>query len=201
MTGSSGGPLWGRLWPQLAVALVILFVSSNVGAVVEVTCKAGTKEVKAYGETKINGKYSITVKGFNYKKHGGNACKAKLHAAPKGSSCNIPTGLHWGNKGASLKVKSKTKYEVVLSAKPFAYAPKTPYKECFSFSNVIKEGRFKSEKSRYEASFPNPFNKCLNFATKILKNFTILSNFNVAILHTIILGPAAKGSLRIRMKK
>jgi len=100
------------------------------GAVVEVTCKEGTKKVKAYGKTKINGKYSITLKGFNYSKYGGKACKAKLHMAPKGSPCSIPTKLHWGNKGASLKVKSKTKYEVVLSAKPFAYAPKTPYKEC-----------------------------------------------------------------------
>ncbi|KAJ6674718.1 hypothetical protein OIU85_010934, partial [Salix viminalis] len=121
------------------------------GVVVEVTCKEGTKKVKAYGKTKINGKYSITVKGFNYKKYGGKACKAKLHAAPKGSSCSIPTELHWGKKGASLKVKSKTKYEVVLSAKSFAYASKTPYKECiessinhykscFSFNNIIKEG-------------------------------------------------------------
>ncbi|KAH8489456.1 hypothetical protein H0E87_024904, partial [Populus deltoides] len=109
--------------------LLTFIIVRGIGVVVEVTCKAGTNKVKAYGKTKINGKYSITVKGFNYKKYGGKACKAKLHAAPKGSSCNIPTGLHWGNKGASLKVKSKTKYEVVLSAKPFAYAPKTPHKE------------------------------------------------------------------------
>ncbi|KAK5793653.1 hypothetical protein PVK06_034805 [Gossypium arboreum] len=54
--------------------------------------------------------------------------KAKLHAPPKGSPCNIATCLHWGNKGARLKVKSEDKYEV-LKAKPFAYASKTPYKE------------------------------------------------------------------------
>ncbi|KAG2332228.1 hypothetical protein Bca52824_003408 [Brassica carinata] len=98
-----------------------------MGAVVEVTCKAGDKTVKAYGKTKINGKYAITVKGYNYRKYGGDVCTAKLHAPPKGSPCNIPTSYHMGNKGAKLHVKSKTKYEVVLYAKSFAYAPKKPY--------------------------------------------------------------------------
>ncbi|XP_010413029.1 PREDICTED: extensin-3-like [Camelina sativa] len=100
------------------------------GAVVEVTCKAGDKTVKAYGKTKNNGKYAITVKGYNYRKYGGDVCTAKLHAPPKGSPCNIPTDYHWGNKGAKLHVKSKTKDEVVLYAKSFAYAPKKPYGEC-----------------------------------------------------------------------
>jgi hypothetical protein len=96
-----------------------------------VTCKAGEKEITAFGTTKNNGKYAITVNDFDYKKYGGpEACKAKLHAAPKDSPCNIPTELHWGKTGAKLKIKSKNVYEVVLSAKPFAYAPKTPYKEC-----------------------------------------------------------------------
>ncbi|PON74918.1 Extensin domain containing protein [Parasponia andersonii] len=101
------------------------------GAVVEVTCKAGDKEVKAYGTTKSNGKYSITVEGFDYRKYGGKECEAKLHAPPKGSPYNIPTKLHGGDKGAELRVKSKDKYEVVLYAKPFAYAPKTPSEECY----------------------------------------------------------------------
>ncbi|OMO79661.1 Pollen Ole e 1 allergen/extensin, partial [Corchorus olitorius] len=154
MTVRRGGPAKGRFWPQMIVALAIVVVASNVvgkvycykcydwkypvkshnkkhlkGAVVEVTCKAGDKEIKAYGKTKINGKFSTTVEGFDYAKYGAEACKAKLHAAPKGSPCNIATSLHWGDKGANLKVKSKNKYEVVLKAKPFAYAPKTPYKE------------------------------------------------------------------------
>ena len=101
-----------------------------VGAVVEVTCKTGKEEITAYGTTKDNGKFALTVKDFDYKKYGAEACKAKLHAAPKDSPCNIPTNLHWGKTGAKLKVKSKNSYEVVLSARPFAYAPKTPYKEC-----------------------------------------------------------------------
>ena len=96
----------------------------------KMTCKAGDKKIVAYGQTKFNGKYSITVKGFNYKKYGSKACKAKLHMAPKGSQCNIPTTLHGGNKGAFVKVKSETQHEVVLMTKPFAFAPKTPYKEC-----------------------------------------------------------------------
>ncbi|XP_010507717.1 PREDICTED: extensin-1-like [Camelina sativa] len=105
------------------------------GAVVEVTCKAGDKTVKAYGKTKNNGKYAITVKGYNYRKYGGDVCTAKLHAPPKGSPCNIPTDYHWGNKGAKLHVKSKTKDEVVLYAKSFAYAPKKPYGEFSSTTN------------------------------------------------------------------
>ncbi|CDP14664.1 unnamed protein product [Coffea canephora] len=100
------------------------------GAVVEVTCKVGDKKIVAYGKTKINGKYSITLEGFDYGKYGAKACMAKLHMAPKDSKCNIPTNLHWGKTGAELRVKSKTDYEVVLYAKPFAYAPKTPYEEC-----------------------------------------------------------------------
>ncbi|XP_047258387.1 non-classical arabinogalactan protein 31-like, partial [Capsicum annuum] len=100
------------------------------GAVVEVTCKAGDKKIVSYGTTKINGKFSVTVEGFEYRKYGAKACKAKLHNAPKDSKCNIPTNLHWGIKGANLKVKSKNSYEVVLYAKPFAYGSKTPYAEC-----------------------------------------------------------------------
>ncbi|KAG5572082.1 hypothetical protein H5410_061848 [Solanum commersonii] len=99
------------------------------GAVVEVTCKAGDKKIVSYGTTKINGKFSITVEGFEYRKYGAKACKAKLHNAPKDSKCRIPTNLHWGIKGANLKVKSKNNYEVVLYAKPFAYGSKTPYAE------------------------------------------------------------------------
>jgi len=112
------------------IGAVFVLLDDGAGAVVEVTCKAGDKEIKAYGTTKINGKYSITVEGFAYEKYGEEACKAKLHAAPKDSPCNIPTDLHSGKKGAKLKVKSEDKYEVVLKARPFAYAPKTPYKEC-----------------------------------------------------------------------
>lgn len=100
------------------------------GAVVKVTCKAGDKDIVAYGKTKDNGKYSIAVEGYDYRKFGGKNCKATLHMPPKGSMCNIPTDLHNGKKGAMVKVKSKTYEEVVLQAKPFAYAPKTPYKEC-----------------------------------------------------------------------
>uniref|UniRef100_A0A7N0TSH5 Extensin n=1 Tax=Kalanchoe fedtschenkoi TaxID=63787 RepID=A0A7N0TSH5_KALFE len=100
------------------------------GAVVKITCKAGDKEIVAYGKTKINGKYAITVKDFKYGKYGARACKAALHAAPKGSKCSIPTDLHHGKKGAHLKLKSINKYEVVLSAKSFAFASKRPYKEC-----------------------------------------------------------------------
>uniref|UniRef100_A0A1S3ZI07 Extensin-3-like n=3 Tax=Nicotiana TaxID=4085 RepID=A0A1S3ZI07_TOBAC len=100
------------------------------GAVVEITCKAGDKKIVSYGTTKINGKFSITVKGFEYGKYGAKACKAKLHSAPKNSNCDIPTNLHWGVNGANLKVKSKNYYEVVLYAKPFAYGSKTPYAKC-----------------------------------------------------------------------
>ncbi|KHN12575.1 hypothetical protein glysoja_042282, partial [Glycine soja] len=94
------------------------------GVTVEVTCEVGSKTIKAYGKTKTNGKYSIAVEGFDYVKYGATVCKAKLHAPPKGSRCNIPTKL---NEGTKLKVKSKDKYEVVLKAKPFAYAPEKPY--------------------------------------------------------------------------
>ena len=99
-----------------------------VGAVVEVKCKAGRNIIKAYGETKSNGKYSITVKDFNYVKYGPTVCKAKLYAPPKGSPFNIPTKL---NEGTDLKVKSKDKYEVVLKAKPFAYASKKHFEDCY----------------------------------------------------------------------
>ncbi|XP_047257968.1 extensin-like, partial [Capsicum annuum] len=67
-------------------------------AVVEVTCKAGDKKIVSYGTTKINGKFSITVEGFEYRKYGAKACKAKLHNTPKDSKCSIPTNLHWGTK-------------------------------------------------------------------------------------------------------
>ncbi|MED6143090.1 hypothetical protein PIB30_003368 [Stylosanthes scabra] len=100
------------------------------GAVVEVTCEVGSKTIKAYGTTKINGKYSIIVKDLDYAKYESAAaavCKAKLHAPPKDSPCNIPTLL---NEGTHLFVKSKDKYELVLKAHPFAYAPKKPYQEC-----------------------------------------------------------------------
>ncbi len=80
------------------------------------SCKAGEKEVVAYGKTKSNGKYSIEVKGFDYAKYGGKACKAKLHAPPKGSPCNIPTNLHWGKVGAKLRVRSWSRYDVGLEA-------------------------------------------------------------------------------------
>ena len=93
----------------------------------EVKCKAGWKVIKAYGETKSNGKYSITVKDFDYVKYGPTVCKAKLFAPPKDSPFSIPTKL---NEGTTLKVKSKDKYEVVLKAKPFAYASKKHFKEC-----------------------------------------------------------------------
>jgi hypothetical protein len=54
-------------------------------------------------------------------------CKAALYAPPKGSPFNIPTKL---NEGTKLYLKSKDKYEVVLKAKPFAYASKKHFKEC-----------------------------------------------------------------------
>ncbi|KAI3794866.1 hypothetical protein L1987_37506 [Smallanthus sonchifolius] len=104
-----GGPLRVRLWPILVTFTVL-------GAVVEVTCKAdGEKEIVAYGKTKINGKFEITVDGLKYSKYGGaKACVAKLHMAPNGTKCNIPTNLHGGLKGAELKVKSKNDYEVLF---------------------------------------------------------------------------------------
>nr|XP_033515472.1 pistil-specific extensin-like protein isoform X1 [Nicotiana tomentosiformis] len=100
------------------------------GAVIQVTCKVGDKKIMNFGNTKINGKFSITFKGFDYHKYGAKACKVKLQKAPKDSKCNIPTNFHLGIKGANLKVKSKTKYEVVFYALPFAYAPKIPYRVC-----------------------------------------------------------------------
>ncbi|XP_009784904.1 uncharacterized protein LOC107818931 [Nicotiana tabacum] len=100
------------------------------GAVVQVTCNVGDKKIVSYGNTKINGKFSITLKGFDYHKYGAKACKIKLQKAPKDSKCNIPTNFHLGIKGANLKVKSKTNYEVVLYAKPFAYASKTSFRVC-----------------------------------------------------------------------
>ncbi|XLV03080.1 hypothetical protein S245_017417, partial [Arachis hypogaea] len=97
-------------------------------AVVEVTCEVGSKTIKTYyGTTKINGKYSITVMDFDYVKYGSAVCKAKLHAPPKDSPCNISTLL---NDGTHLFFKSEDKYEVVLKAKPFAYVSKKPYEEC-----------------------------------------------------------------------
>lgn len=102
----------------------------GTGATVEVSCKAGEKEIVAYGETKTTGKYSVTIKGFNYAKYGETACKAKLHMAPKGSACNIPTNLNGGNKGIQVNIKSKNHYLILLQTEPFAYASKTPYKEC-----------------------------------------------------------------------
>ncbi|KAI3798240.1 hypothetical protein L1987_33513 [Smallanthus sonchifolius] len=105
-----GGPLRARLYMPIVIAFTVL------GAVVEVTCKAaGEKEIVAYGKTKINGKFAITVDGLKYSKYGGaKACVAKLHMAPKGTKCNIPTNLHGGLKGAALKVKSKNDYEVLF---------------------------------------------------------------------------------------
>ncbi|MQL71132.1 hypothetical protein Taro_003456 [Colocasia esculenta] len=101
------------------------------GAVVKVTCKDGYKEIVAYGKTKSNGKYSVIVKGYDYKKYGAAECKAQLFAAPKGSVCNIPTDLNNGKTGALLHVKSKTYDVVILQAKPFAYAPSKPYEQCY----------------------------------------------------------------------
>ncbi|OIT39048.1 PREDICTED: pistil-specific extensin-like protein [Nicotiana attenuata] len=100
------------------------------GAVVQVTCNVGDKKIVNFGNTKINGKFSITLKGFDYHKYGAKACKVKLQKAPKDSKCNIPTNLDWGIKGANLKVKSKNNYEVVLYAKSFAYASKTFFRVC-----------------------------------------------------------------------
>jgi hypothetical protein len=41
---------------------------------------------------------------------------------------------------------------------------------------------------RYEASYPNPFNKGLSFASESYKFYhSPVSNFNVTILHIIIL--------------
>ncbi|XLR66086.1 hypothetical protein S83_016758 [Arachis hypogaea] len=66
-------------------------------AVWEVTCEVGSKTIKAhYGTTTINGKYNITVKDFDYVKYGSAVCKAKPHAPPKDSPCNIPTLLNDG---------------------------------------------------------------------------------------------------------
>ncbi|XP_010930162.1 uncharacterized protein [Elaeis guineensis] len=97
------------------------------GAIVKVTCMAGSKSFVAYGETNSYGKYSVVVKGFPYSKYGAEACKVELHAAPKGSTCNIPTEL---NKGAKLKVHSKSYEEILLTAKPLAFAPEKPSEEC-----------------------------------------------------------------------
>ncbi|KAG1331313.1 extensin-2-like [Cocos nucifera] len=97
------------------------------GATVKVTCMAGSKAYVAYGETKSYGKYIVVVEGFPYSKYGAEACKVELDAAPKGSTCNIPTEL---NKGAKLKVESMSHEEVVLMAKPLAFAPEKPSDEC-----------------------------------------------------------------------
>ncbi|CAA6660121.1 unnamed protein product [Spirodela intermedia] len=78
------------------------------GAIVKVTCK----DVVAFGKAKPSGKYSVTIKGYDYQKYGATECKAQLYAPP------------W------LHVKSKSDELIVLGAKAFAYAPKTPYKEC-----------------------------------------------------------------------
>ncbi|XLT60248.1 extensin-3-like [Arachis ipaensis] len=103
------------------------------GVVVEVTCEVGSKTIKAhYGTTKINGKYSMTVKDFDYVKYGSAECNAKLHAPLKDSPCNIPTLL---NDGTHLFFKSEDKYEVVVKAKPFAYVSKKPYEECEKHSH------------------------------------------------------------------
>uniref|UniRef100_A0A6N2MY73 Uncharacterized protein n=1 Tax=Salix viminalis TaxID=40686 RepID=A0A6N2MY73_SALVM len=61
------------------------------------------------------------------------------------------------------------------------------YKSRFNFSNiVIKEGS-SSEMCRYEASYPNPFNKGLSFASESYNFYhSPVSNFNVTIFHIII---------------
>ncbi|XP_061359463.1 uncharacterized protein LOC133303559 [Gastrolobium bilobum] len=98
-----------------------------LGATVEVACKAEGKTIKAYGKTKSNGQYIIKVEDFDYLKYGPTVCEAKLHAPPKESSCNKPTKL---GEGTDLKVIYHDNYEVVLEAKPFAYAKNEPYEEC-----------------------------------------------------------------------
>eukprot|EP01018_Ginkgo_biloba_P003238 Gb_33274 [translate_table: standard] len=77
------------------------------GATVVITCKAGYKEITAYGVTKDNGKFKALVEGYDYGKWGGaENCKAKLYKPPPHSSCNIPTNLHGGKTGAWLKYNS-----------------------------------------------------------------------------------------------
>ncbi|KAJ0977016.1 hypothetical protein J5N97_012490 [Dioscorea zingiberensis] len=135
------GPLGGRLWLTVVVVGAVYCykcynwkypVDSHIkklfkGAVVKVTCKVGHDAYVGYGVTKKYGKYSVDIKGYPYWKYGAEGCKVELHAAPKGSVCNIPTHL---NMGAKLIVKSKTHEEIVLKAKSLAYAPKKPYMEC-----------------------------------------------------------------------
>ncbi|XP_026379430.1 uncharacterized protein LOC113274176 [Papaver somniferum] len=101
------------------------------GAVVQVTCQAGGgKQFVSYGKTGIHGNYSVRIESFNDAKYGGAVCKAKLHAAPKGSACNVSADLNGGKNGALLQVKAKDNHVVALQAKPFAYASKISIYEC-----------------------------------------------------------------------
>lgn len=99
----------------------------HVGATVEVTCEDGTRTIKAYGESKRNGEYKVSVEGFDYGPTLKWACWAKIYA-PKDSSCNIPIDP---SDGTQLKVKpNKGEYVVVVKARPFAFATNKPHEEC-----------------------------------------------------------------------
>ncbi|KAJ1703709.1 hypothetical protein LUZ63_003488 [Rhynchospora breviuscula] len=95
-------------------------------ATVKVTCNAHDKEIIEYGQTKSNGKYSITILDFPYWLYG-STCKVELHGAPIGSDCTVPIpGLtEWDE----LNSYTVTTDEVVFKAKELAFAPKVPY-EC-----------------------------------------------------------------------
>ncbi|XP_010268550.1 PREDICTED: leucine-rich repeat extensin-like protein 5, partial [Nelumbo nucifera] len=102
----------------------------GAGPIVKITCKAGDKDIVKYEKTNVREKHSILFKDYDFVKHGAKECKASLYLAPKYSFCNIPTNPQNGEKGAKLKLKSRTYQKVVLKAEYFAYAPKYPSKDC-----------------------------------------------------------------------
>ncbi|PIA57851.1 hypothetical protein AQUCO_00500045v1 [Aquilegia coerulea] len=83
---------------------------------------AGDKEIVGYGKAKINGKYNITIEGYNYAKYGGNGCKAKLiYFAPieKGSPLNKTTDVQNSKNGTKLEVMSGAYNDVLFQSKSF----------------------------------------------------------------------------------
>ncbi|KAJ1286664.1 hypothetical protein BS78_03G369300 [Paspalum vaginatum] len=83
------------------------------GAMVKVTCQVNDQALVAFGYTRSNGKYSVSLKGLpisnNYR---ADSCKVELHGAPGGSDCNVPIELNL----SGLSVYSKSNEEVVFKA-------------------------------------------------------------------------------------
>lgn len=103
-----------------------IYICVCVGAFVRLFCETSLHApVAAVAKTDKNGYFFFPpnkkVSSFGAQKR----CRVYLISAPEGSKCDVPTNLHEGGSGASLRpTKSAKPVDFALyTVGPFAFAP------------------------------------------------------------------------------